>query len=144
MTAVASGVPNQDSVSGTTERMTLASHASTTHVNATSGPRGEDAQGKFWNTVDRGAGEVTSSGDVTCLSVDGNRAAVRGTIDESTDPLLAVGSEVQIQLTDNGSPGVGADSSILLTGFGPQEGCPAFFDLSEVTIIDGNFTVKDS
>ena len=63
----------------------------------------------------------------------------------STDPDIAVGSEFQLEMTDNGSPGAGSDTTIGYVGFPPGEGCPDSFGLVlEVTIVDGNFTVKDT
>jgi hypothetical protein len=146
LSTAASGVANRDSATGTIERLTLAGLPNTVHVNASSGAQGEDARGMFWQTVERpGLGEVKIRGRVSCLAVDGNRAAVRGTVDESTDPFFAVGSEVQIQIEDNGSPGAGADKTITLAGLLSGEGCPEFFeDAPIVTILDGNFVVNDS
>ena len=147
MATAATGVPSQgDRVAGTIERLTLAGFPLTAHVNAKSGPQGEDAQGSFWQTIqDPALGEVTIRGHVTCLAVDGNKATVLASIDESTDPRVPVGSLFQTQITDNGSPGAGSDSTIALFGFQPGEGCPASFDIApEVTILDGNFMVTDS
>jgi len=100
----------------------------------------------FWQTVERpGIGEVRISGRVSCLAVDGNQSAVGGVVDDSTDPFFAVGSEVQIQIEDNGSPGAGADRTITLSGFSSGEGCPEFFEgVPMATILDGNFVVNDS
>lgn len=141
----ATGVPNQDSAVGTIERLTLAGFSTTVHVNATSGSQGENARGAFWTMVEHPAlGELSYRGRVTCLAVHGNRATVRGTVDVSTDPRIAVGSEFQIELTDNGSPGAGSDTAIGYFGVLPGEGCPDSFGLvPEITILDGNFTVKD-
>jgi hypothetical protein len=146
VSTAASGVPNQDSAVGTIERMTRAGFPTTVHVNATSGSQGEDARGAFWTIIEHPTlGELSFRGHVTCLAVHGNRAAVRGTVDVSTDPDIAVGSEFQIEMTDNGSPGAGSDTAIGYFGFLPGEGCPDSVGLvPEVTIIDGNFTVKDT
>ena len=146
VSTAASGVPNQDSAVGTIERLTRAGLPATVHVNATSGSEGEDAQGAFWTIIEHSAlGELSFRGHVTCLAIDGNRATVRGTVDVSTDPDLAVGSEFQIEMTDNGPPGAGSDTTIGYFGFLPGEGCPNSFGLvPEITIIDGNFIVKDS
>jgi hypothetical protein len=140
---VASGVPGQDSVVGTGERIALGGMPVTVHVNATSGPAGEDARGTFW--VMRGAPpETRFRGRITCLAVEGNRAAARGIVEESTAPTNPVGSEFQIQITDNGPPGSAADTNINLFGFAPGEGCPDFFAFSEIPLDNGNFEVTDS
>jgi hypothetical protein len=143
--AAANGVPNQDSAVGTIERLTRAGFPTTVHVNAMSGPQGEDARGAFWTTLDvPELGQLEFRGHVTCLAVDGNRAAVRGTVDVSTDPDISVGSEFQIEITDNETPGSGADTTIGYRGLAPGEGCPDFFEaVPEIAIIDGNFTVTD-
>jgi hypothetical protein len=145
LSAVAQGVPEGDSVTGTIERLSLAGNETTTHVNARSGSNGEAAQGMYWQLIERpGIGLVESRGNVTCLSVDGNRAAVRATVDVSTDPLIPAGVEVQIEIEDNGSPGGGNDKTILYTGFSANDGCPAFFDVVWATVVDGNYTVRDN
>jgi hypothetical protein len=52
-------------------------------------------------------GELSFGSHVTCLAVHGNRAGSHtGTVAVSTDPDIAVGSEFQIEMTDNGSPGL--------------------------------------
>jgi hypothetical protein len=48
-------------------------------------------------------GVLMLGGDVKCLAVSGNRAAVGGVIRESTDPA-SIGYGFVIFLTDNGSP----------------------------------------
>lgn len=146
VSTAASGVPNQDSAVGTIERVTRAGFPTTVHVNAASGSQGEDARGAFWTIIEHPSlGDLSFRGHVTCLAVHVNRAAVRGTVDVSTDPDIAVGSEFQIEITDNGSPGTGSDTTIGYFGFLPGEGCPDSFGLvPEVTILDGNFTVKDT
>jgi hypothetical protein len=146
VSTAASGVPDQDSAVGTIERITRAGFPTTVHVNATSGSQGEDARGTFWTIIEHPAlGELSFRGHVTCLAVDGNKAAVRGTVDGSTDPDISVGSEFQIEMTDNGSPGAGSDTTIGYFGFLPGEGCPDSFGVvPEVTVVDGNFSVNDS
>jgi len=144
MSAVASGVPNQDRAVGTIQRLSFAGFPLTVHVNARSGPQGEDASGTFWALQETPDGVTEVRGHVTCLAVDGNRAAVRGLVDVSTDPAIAVGAVFQSQITDNGSPGGGADTNLNIFNFGPGQGCPAFFDFPEVTTIEGNFTVMDN
>lgn len=146
VSTAASGGPDQDSAVGTIERVTRAGFPTTVHVNATSGSQGENARGAFWTIIEHpDLGELSFRGHVTCLAVDGNRAAVRATVDVSTDPDVAVGSEFQIEMTDNGSPGTGSDTTIGYFGFLPGEGCPDSFRLvPEITVTDGNFTVNDS
>ncbi len=121
MTAVASGVPNEDSVAGQIQRLSASGDPLTVRVNAKSGPQGEDAQGMFRQTRFSSflGFEVQISGHVTCLAVNGNRAAVKGTVDQGDDPLFPVGSEVQFEITDNGSPGAGADTNS--TDFGSAQ-----------------------
>ena len=88
---------------------------------------------------------MTIRGDVTCLAVQGNKASVLASIDESTDPRVPVGSLFQTEITDNGSPGAGADTTVGVFGFQPGEGCPDDFEAAaQVTILHGNFTVADN
>ena len=146
MATSATGGSSRDRAVGTIERLTLLGFPNTVHVNATSGPNGEGARGMFWQTIQHpDLGEVTIRGDVTCLAVKGNKASVLASIDESTDPRVPVGSLFQTEITDNGSPGAGADTTVGVFGFQSGEGCPDDFEAApQVTILDGNFTVADN
>jgi hypothetical protein len=141
----AGGSSEQQLVAGTGQRLSLAGVPLTIHVNAQSGPAGEDARGTFWTTADTAdLGTVVLRGRITCLTVEGNRAAARGIVEESTAPLNPVGSAFQIQVTDNGSPGMFNDTNINFFGFEPGEtGCP-IIPFAEPPIEDGNFVVKDA
>src|SRR5688572_22230845 len=77
--------PDQDLASGTMESVI----GTKFHVNAHSGPSGEDAGGHFY--VERkeavGPAQLDFAGDVTCLTVIGNVAFVGGSIDRSKTDL---------------------------------------------------------
>jgi hypothetical protein len=142
---IAGGVPDQDRVAGTGQRVGLNGQPLTIHLNAQSGPAGEGARGTFWVMADTAdLGRVTLRGRVTCLTVDGNKAAARGTVEQSTAPAAPVGTVFQIQVTDNGSPGMNADTNVNFSGFDPGEvGCP-IIPFAEPTITQGNFVVEDA
>ena len=144
LTSAAGGVTGPDVVAGTGQRVGTNGQPLTIHVDAQSGPTGLDPSGTFWVIADTAdLGRVMLSGPVTCLTVEGNRAAARGTVTASTAPATPVGTVFQIQMTDNGSPGAHADTNINLSGFEPGEtGCP-IVPFSEPPITQGNFVVED-
>ena len=70
------------------------------HVNADDNGRGQDL-GHFF--IGPPSGPVAVQGDVTCLRVDGDNVATVGGRERVTNaPFI-------IEITDNGSPGAGAD-----------------------------------
>jgi hypothetical protein len=143
LTSAAGGVTGPDVVSGTGQRVGTNGQPLTIHVDAQSGTAGQGVTGDFWVMADTALGRVTLRGPVTCLTVEGNRAAARGTITESTAPDAPVGTIFQIQVTDNGSPGPLADTNINFSGFGPEETGCAIIPFSERSITQGNFVVED-
>ena len=138
------GAGDEDSVAGTGQRLNLAGQAVLFHVNARGGPGGEDASGSYFVRRETDLGTVSHRGRVICVTVSGNRAAVRAIVEESTTPDIAVGSLFQIQVTDNGSPGQLNDTNINLFALDPQDtGCP-IVSFPEVPITEGNFIVHDA
>ena len=133
-----------DRLFGTGERLNLAGQPIKVHVNAKSGPNGEDAHGTFQVIVETAElGPVSFRGQIHCLTVSGDRAAARGTIERSTSPPNPVGGDYQIQVTDNKSSN-SPDTNINLFGFGPGDvGCP-LIEIQEVPITGGNFKVHDA
>lgn len=82
------------------------------HVNAKSGPAGEDPQGRFF--IKSRASDPANrfnfeaSGPVICLSVQGNRARYVGEIERGTESFGSTplrGSYFVIDVVDNGEPG---------------------------------------
>jgi hypothetical protein len=145
--SAAGGVPDQNLVAGTGQRLNLAGNSIQVHVNAQRGPAGADARGQYWVIREvAGLGTFVHRGRVTCLTVAGNRAAARGPVEESNDPAFPVGSDFQVQVTDNGSPGKLTDTNInIFPPFPPggETGCP-IFPVGEVPITQGNFVVHDA
>jgi hypothetical protein len=68
------------------------------HVNAKSGPTGENPRGRFRAAV--GTLGVDVRGEVTCLNVKGNAAIISGVIQKSRSEHL-LGEGVQIAIRDN-------------------------------------------
>ncbi len=140
----AAGADKQDQVNGAGQRLNLAGVAIQFQVNARSGPAGEDARGSYWVRRETDLGTTGHRGRVICVTVVGNRAAARAIVEESTTPENPVGSQFQIQVTDNGSPGKLKDTNINFFGFDPEEtGCP-IIPFPEVPITAGNFVVHDA
>lgn len=137
------GKGGNDRVMGTGHRLNLAGQPTRVHVNAKSGPAGENASGDFWVSVETAdLGTVSLRGRIHCLTVDGNHAAARGTVERSTAPPVPVGTDYQIQVTDNKSSGF-PDTNINFFGFDPGDtDCP-IIPFDEVPLTNGNFVVHD-
>lgn len=77
------------------------------HVNAQSGAGGTDPRGHFWIRYPNEGGDF--GGRVVCLTVLGNQAGLTGYIERVKVPRpssgFVPGSYLNIQITDNGSPG---------------------------------------
>jgi hypothetical protein len=150
--AAGAGVPapadqyggRHDSLQGSATRLSLAGEPSRVNVSAFSGPNGENAHGTFQVIVQTAdLGPVMFRGKVDCLTVEGNRAAARGTVERSTAPPIVVGTDYQIQVTDNKASGT-PDTNINFYGFEPGDaGCP-IIPFDEVPITSGNFRVHDT
>ena len=137
--------PNDDFVRGTATAPTGAKF----HVNATSGPSGEDPKGHFYLEFKEAVSPrlpFDFRGEVTCLRVDGNRAVVGGRVTQSKGDLPGnppEGSGFLIRIVDNGEPG-DADlvSGVRVPGGGVPDVCP---DQTTTNPTErGNFVVHDA
>ncbi|MDQ6788813.1 MAG: hypothetical protein M3033_18580 [Acidobacteriota bacterium] len=86
--------------------------------------------------------------EVTCLSVQGNRARIAGVVKGTNDPNLDDNTAV-FEVFDNGEPGRGNDT-ISLVFFSPpnspppnQAYCEVFEGLPQMPIDGGNIQVND-
>lgn len=116
------------------------------HVNAQSGPAGQNPRGHVFarRTLGTVASEFAFSGRVTCLTVTGNRAVVGAVVERTRTPLVAVGSGVLLEFVDNGH-GANAprdESNGVLTS-APPAACPAVLGIS-LPFRKGNFVVHDA
>jgi hypothetical protein len=128
---------------GMGKRLTLGGFPTTVRLLAESGPSGGRARGEFSVSTTTPDGVRQIRGHVKCLTVQGNRAAARGPVQDSNDPAIPVGSPYQIQVTDNGKPGRFRDTNLNFFGFGPDDkGCP-IIPATEVPIEEGDFVVHD-
>jgi len=128
--------PKRDLVVGSAKFPALPAHA---HINAKSGPNGENPRGHFWL---RQAG-WQFRGSVTCVKVVGNRASVGGRVNRSSGVGAPPVGSGFIQLTeDNGSPGRNDRSQTIFVA-SPPAVCPVpttpFF-----VVAKGNYVVKDA
>jgi hypothetical protein len=112
------------------------------HVNAQSGALGVNPRGHFWIRYPSG---VEFGGTVVCLTVTVNRAGLTGRIDRVKVPNpglgFVAGNFLNIELADNGSPGV-----LDLVNFHPGSstqptGCPV--GAADLPISQGNYVVHD-
>jgi hypothetical protein len=112
------------------------------HVNAKSGPSGQEAEGYFWIRQESPRGNLDFSGRVTCLSINGNRAVVGGEVERGK--LLPPGRGVLIEYVDRGEgAGEGPDLSRPTGRPEPPTSCPAALDIAQ-PITSGNITVHDA
>lgn len=86
-----------------TVHLNLAGFSFDQHIEAISGPAGEDPKGHFY--VLDGFRPLDFRGRVTCLRVLGNMATVGGVVTQSREPLPPEGTGVIINAMDNGEPG---------------------------------------
>jgi hypothetical protein len=134
------GPPNRDFARGTVESIS----ETQTHVNAISGPLGENPQGHFYverKQPEGAAPALDYRGDVTCLRVDGNRAAIGGEVTQSKLGNIAEGTGILITVVDNGEPG-DADFATVVGLPTPPTTCPPerFPNIGQ----RGNFVVHDA
>jgi hypothetical protein len=134
------GGPHQDLVAGTGRFEVFPGEAVKIHVNAKSGPSGEDARGRF--SVNH-EGFYAVRGEVTCLSVVGNRATVGGEITQAQGELEGFeGFGILIIVEDNGEgdePNDGVISSVVAT---PPEQCSVPFEVRPIE--QGDYIVHDA
>ena len=144
-TALASHSPGQgpkiDKVDGTGRRDSLGQTESV-HVNAKSGPNGEDPSGRIRWTLQTATGTETVIAEVTCVEVTGNHADLEGVVVRSDSTVIAVGETMVASILDSGEPGT-ADQ------FGTDFGAPEFpGGRCDGTVIDlrsrGNYVVHDA
>jgi hypothetical protein len=130
--------PNHDQVDGTGRLG--APFFTQVHVNATSGPSGEDAQGQYY--IDKDVFGRDFRGRVTCLTVIGNLAVVGAVIERSDfSTLFPVGYFVRIVVHDLGEPGD-------VDGINFSEANPlpvsCVFPFATLPMQQGNFIVHDA
>ncbi len=135
--------PDKDLVSGTGQFLpdTLDLEI---HVNAQSGPSGEDAKGRFF--VRRGDDtDLDFRGEVTCLHVDGNRATVGGRITQARagdESLEGRGIVLFIEDNGEGSNNPDDESDGFFTPTPPQTCPPPTFGTAPFE--KGNYIVHDA
>jgi hypothetical protein len=115
------------------------------HVNAQSGPAGQNPRGHVF--VRRASGGVVNlnfSGRVTCLTVTGNRAVVGAVVERTKTPLVAVGNGVLLEFVDNGkganAPPDASDGFLIPAA---PAACPAVLGIA-APFRQGNFVVHDA
>jgi hypothetical protein len=136
--------PKMDLVAGTGQLQAEPSIADTEwHVNAKSGPSGEDPQGTFFVRLEGTfLLDLNIRGRVTCLTVVGNMAVLGAEITSSRGTTEVPGQGMLIQITDNGEGNDDPPDTFngVFTVIPPQI-CPAPF-LVGAPITQGNFIVR--
>lgn len=120
----------------------------TYEIEASSGPIGENATGLITRTFVGPGGTSIVVADVTCLAVDGNRAALIGRV--RPDESVNVGFQAILIRIYDGTPELQPDG--VATGVDPQAGseitfteCAAFLDpFATQPITAGDFQVIDA
>jgi hypothetical protein len=112
------------------------------HVDAVSGPSGQDPRGHFWATESSSFQLLDFRGRVTCLTVLFNMATIAGVVTQSREPFPAVGTGILMNVQDNGEPGKLDQSVVFFNLPQPPPACP----LSPVSVPfnGGNYVVHDA
>lgn len=151
--AVGAAGPKQDSAVGGGERAAAGAGGPVGkfEFSARSGPSGENATGQFKISFDD---VIQFQGDVTCLSVDGTKAILAGTIRKGSGlpPDTDPGSTFLAVVNDGGNPAHGTSpdtmSLVLVDAtLTPAEVCasPASYIGTVMFPLDnGNIVVRDS
>jgi hypothetical protein len=109
------------------------------HVNAKSGPEGQGARGWIWETTTTATEEISYKANVTCLSVNGNKAVIGGEIIRSKTGETGF---VVVYIEDDGEPGKGNDRvERLVSATAPT--CEEEFPVAK-TITKGNYIIHDA
>ncbi len=131
--------PNHDFAQGTGRATFFGGVEQLLHVNARSGPLGQNPQGFVFVKSEDPTGRLTFNvrGEVVCLNVVGNIATLEFRITQSDTPFLPEGSPLGIIIQDNGEP-AGQDSFSAY-----PEGCPNPLE-QPPNAHQGNFVVHDA
>jgi hypothetical protein len=133
---------NKDFVNGTGKLVLGEATKLQIHVNAQSGPNGEDARGRFF-ARQKGPPfiEVDVRGKVLCLDVHGNTAVFGGVVTQSRIPTVPEGGGVLIEVIDSGEPDVADRADGYVNPEEPYYYCsPAYTN----PIKQGNYIVHDA
>jgi hypothetical protein len=133
--------PQMDLAAGTGQ-LDAAGLALKAHVNAMSGPSGENPQGDFYleAAISSFPTPFHVRGGVTCLNVVGNRATVGGVIERSDHPAFPEGSGIFLFIRDD-DEGVG-DGIAAGQNAAPPQTCQ--FLEPGLPNTQGNFIVHDA
>jgi|SRR5215211_4374744 len=135
---VASAAPQQDLVSGTGYTR-VGDTDWKLQVTAQSGPNGEDARGYFDALL---PGITDISGQVTCLNVEGNLAAVRGVVTKYRDGRIPEGATVIFTILDGGPS---EQDRWAISGLQePPNVCEPSDPATRAPVTSGNFVVHDA
>jgi hypothetical protein len=141
--------PKEDLVAGTgqsTFQSFFGPLAFFLHVDAHSGPAGEDPRGHFILRRSGGAPSLPQldiHGDITCLNVVGNTAGMNGVITKSETPSLPPGTQLYISIVDNGEGNKNPPDTFGLNTAIPLFACPPGSPATVQPVEQGNYVVKD-
>ena len=143
---VAAQGPRVDLVAGTAQFTDGLVADTEWHVNAKSGPMGENPQGHFFVRLESAILlNLDFRGRVTCLNVTGNVAVIGGEITASRTPDAVVGQGILIEVTDNGEgnddPPDTFNGAFTLI---PPQICPPAPLFPGAPATQGNFVVHDA
>ncbi len=114
----------------------------TMHVNANSGPGGQNATGRFFVHRELPS-KLDLRGTVTCLKVIGNQAVIGGRIEHSkiADPLFPEGGGIVIQVDDSHDGTTVTDRMHGGPRSSPPAACPEPTPAARLPVQQGNFVV---
>ncbi len=132
--------PKTDLAAGTGQTVFLGTEVKA-HVNAQSGPSGEDPRGHFYYQAVDPSLDFDIRGRVTCLTVVGNRATVGGVVERSNDPTFPAGQGVWFFIRDDDE---GAGDAFEARGTATPETCPPPIEEPFFLNNQGNWVVHDA
>lgn len=134
----AAGSPNHDSVNGGGQNC-----CDVIHINAKSGPLGEDATG-HWSQNGRFDTGPPSKGEVVCLDVRGNLAVAGVRITRQGGGSSGNQTGIFQYVQDNGEPNQGQDRSASVPTATPEACHLAQAPAQLFPLTHGNFQVRDA
>lgn len=131
--------PKQDKANGTGKVVDVATNtAQQIHVNAKSGPAGENPRGWIWEKTTTATDTINYKAKVLCLTVTDNKAVIGGEIVKSKSGETGF---VEVYVEDNEEPGTADKVESELLGTTPPD---CLTTLTGKTITRGNYIVHDA
>lgn len=142
--ATASAAPKHDKVQGSGINNPPNGVFAQFHINAKSGPNGEDPQGKFSFKRKDGAPNEKFTAEVTCVNVQGNLASVIGYVTKTKNDPFPAGKYYLVRLKDDGKGEFTMDEIQNGPYVGDPYTCPTPIEPRPEAITKGDIKITDA